>query len=209
MSRPFISAARRSLRGCRFKPSLGMCLFEEGYCLDILGFLIAVPLLDRFWHHPYEIMERWGVYYFERSVWLCWGRHSKAIHMPWDFTFIRHDVRRPDGSWAKFIGSWEKDAGTDGRWQAEYPYRYTLKSGEIQERTATVFVERREWRWKCLKWLPLFAKKRVSIDVEFSDEVGERTGSWKGGCIGCGWDLRKGESPLEALRRMERERVFD
>jgi len=44
--------------------------------------------------------------------------------------------------------------------------------------------------------------------VKFSDEVGERTGSWKGGVIGTGSEMRPGESPEQCLRRMERERKF-
>lgn len=47
-----------------------------------------------------------------------------------------------------------------------------------------------------------------AIDVQFSDEVGERTGSWKGGTIGCGYNMLPGESPLDTLRRMEAERKF-
>lgn len=47
-----------------------------------------------------------------------------------------------------------------------------------------------------------------SIDVEFNAEVGERTGSWKGGCIGCGYQMNPNETPLQALRRMEAERKF-
>jgi hypothetical protein len=44
--------------------------------------------------------------------------------------------------------------------------------------------------------------------VVFSAEVGERSGSWKGGCIGCGYDLLPDELPEECLRRMERDRKF-
>jgi|GEM_PF-1925174 len=89
-----------------------------------------------------------------------------------------------------------------------YDYVYRLKNGQTQIRQATVFVERRTWR---MKWWPLlpFRKFRTSIDVRFSDEVGEGTGSWKGGCTGCGYDMLFGETPLECLRRMERERKFD
>ena len=96
----------------------------------------------------------------------------------------------------------------DSRHEEQFAYHYTLKSGEVQERIATIHVERREWRQKWLRWCPLFAKKSTSIDVQFNGEVGERTGSWKGGTIGCGWDLRKGETAEQALRRMERERSF-
>jgi len=49
---------------------------------------------------------------------------------------------------------------------------------------------------------------KESIDVEFSGEVGERSGSWKGGCIGCSYDLRPDETMLCTLRRMEKEQSF-
>jgi hypothetical protein len=88
-----------------------------------------------------------------------------------------------------------------------YPYTYTLKSGELQLREATVHVVRMNWK---ARWWPLIplTKSRTSIDIKFNQEVGERTGSWKGGCTGCGWDMLNGETPLDSLRRMERERKF-
>lgn len=213
---------RRSLRGCRPKLSLGLSLFEEGFDLDFFGFLIALPFLDRWAYDPHEIMEKWGVYYYQAAIVFCWGRESKRVHMPWDYDHIKHEVRRPDGSWVPYVASYDvgplrvvNDAGAtmggkepDGRWEATYPYRYTLKDGTVQERTAKCHVERREWRQKWLKWCPWFALKRQSLDVEFNDEVGERTGSWKGGCIGCGWDMLPNESPEQTLRRMEAERKF-
>lgn len=88
----------------------------------------------------------------------------------------------------------------------QHSYIYTLKSGERQERTATIQVEEREWRWL---WQSSPVRRiRRGIDIKFSDEVGERTGSWKGGCVGCGYTMKKGETALECLRRMERERIF-
>ena len=35
-----------------------------------------------------------------------------------------------------------------------------------------------------------------------SDEVGEETGSWKGGTIGCGYNLKPGETAEECFDRM-------
>lgn len=198
---------RRSLRGCRFNRSLRLCLFEEGFCLDLFGFLIALPFLDRYRYEPHEIMESWGVYYHERSVWFCWGRNLKSFDMPWSLEHIRHEVMRPDGTWVPFVGSYE-DKEPDGRWTGVFPYFYILRSGEVQNRTATVYVERIEWRQRWLKWCPLFALRRQSIDVSFNDEVGERSGSWKGGTIGCGYDMKRGETAEQTLRRMELERKF-
>jgi hypothetical protein len=88
-----------------------------------------------------------------------------------------------------------------------YDYTYTRKNGEIQRRKATVHVSRMTWRALWWPIIPL-SKSRTSIDVKFDGEVGEGTGSWKGGCVGCGIDMLPGETPLEALRRMERERKF-
>ena len=204
------SRIRRSLRDCRFKLSLSLCLFEEEFCLDFFGFLIALPFLDAWRREPEEIMEKWGVYYFESALWFCWGNKTKAVYMPWMYDHIRdaHQVLRADGSWVPFVGSWERDKEPDGRKEESFPYRYVLKSGEVQNRTATVSVERREWRQKWLRWCPWFAKKSQYIEIQFSNEVGEETGSWKGGCVGCAYDMLPGESPEQTLRRMEQERKF-
>jgi len=40
------------------------------------------------------------------------------------------------------------------------------------------------------------------------DAVEFKNGSWKGGTLGCGYTLRKNETPLECLKRMEVERNF-
>lgn len=198
---------RRSLRECRLRLSLGLCLFEEEFCLDLFGFLIALPFMDRWHREPHEMMEKWGFCYFERSLHFNWGPRTRVVYLPWDYQHIKHEVRRPDGTWTACVPSYS-DKEPDGRWTATYGYHYLLKSGEVQERLATIHVERREWRQKWLVWCPLFAKKRQSIDVMFNDEVGERAGSWKGGCVGCGYEMRKGETPEQTLRRMEREREF-
>lgn len=198
---------RRTIEGCSFKPSLGLCLFEEGFALDLFGFLITLPFLDRFAYEPHEIMESWGIRYFERGIWLDTGRGYKVWHMPWTLEHIKHEVLRSDGKWVPYVSSWSSQA-PDGRREETFPYRYVLRSGEVQERTATVYVDRREWRQRWLKWCPLFALKKQSIDVSFSGEVGERSGSWKGGTIGCDYTMRPGESAEDTLRRMEQDRKF-
>ena len=89
-----------------------------------------------------------------------------------------------------------------------HPYTYLMKSGVVQERVATITVSEGEWRRRWLTWTPLLALVRKSIDVQFSEGVGERVDSWKGGCIGCSYEMRPGEAPLDTLRRMERDRKF-
>lgn len=168
------------------------------------------PLVPKSKREPYmRETQAWGFLTFDRGIHFHWNEAFAR----WDYPFFtavhqRHEVRRADGSWVPFVGCWESNKMADRREVFTFPYTYVLKSGVIQERTATVFVERRAWRPKWLTWTGCFEKVRQSIDVHFSDEVGERSGSWKGGCIGCGWEMNPGESPEQTLRRMERERVF-
>lgn len=132
----------------------------------------------------------YGFSFFESDLHLHWGKCKgmrddpvKLIAMPWQWRHREHHTLT------------EPQA---------YPYRYHLRSGEVQERTATVIAHSRRWS------RPWFPHQRVeeSITVDFDKEVGERSGSWKGGVTGCGYEMQAGETPEQALRRMERERTF-
>jgi len=132
----------------------------------------------------------YGFTFFDDGLHLHWGKCKgkrddpmTVIGMPWRWRHREHKVlSAPE----------------------EHPYRYTMRSGRVQERTATIKEEMRLWT---RPWLP-FRRLSRYIDITFSDEVGERSGSWKGGVIGCSYEMRPHETPLDALRRMERERVF-
>lgn len=161
-------------------------------CIGFATFAFAFPWK---WVVPDEGQcsgPRYGFAFFGDKLWLYFGKDTGrsrdprryiALSMPWEWRHRLHEV----------IGE-----------PVQYRYRYALRSGEVQERTATIKPERRLWT------RPWFPSKRESryIDIEFNDEVGERSGSWKGGCIGCSYDMLEGETPLTTLRRMERERKF-
>ena len=88
-----------------------------------------------------------------------------------------------------------------------HTYNYTdAYDGEIIP--CKYWVEEREWRPKWLTWIGLFKDVKKYIEIEFDKEVGKKKGSWKGGCIGCSYDLKPGETPEECLKRMEKERKF-
>ena len=87
-------------------------------------------------------------------------------------------------------------------------FQYVLKSGVIQHCLATISVSEMEWRRKWLKHIPVFRKIQRYIDIEFSEEVGERTGSWKGGSISCSERMQYDETPYETLKRVEQTRKF-
>lgn len=209
--------------------SLALCSFEDGFSLHVhLGWpniFLKLPILQRWHREPEEVMETWGASVFREGwseVHLNWGLRCKVVYLPWSREWVRTSHLLADGTWSHETTASRLAArgeGLDGwrqrhdfleahKWSAEYPYRYILRSGEVQDRVATVSVQEMEHRPRWFMWTSLFANVRRSIDVRFNDEVGERSGSWKGGCIGCGYDLRPGETPEQSLRRMEAERKF-
>jgi hypothetical protein len=173
-----------------------------------------------------QMMDQWGICASPDSwseIMLHWGEHTKIIHAPWSPTHYRHSILAQDGrSWITELSGHRiprdevalGEAQTDWfffshlpRWKKELPYRSVLRSGEVRNCIATIGVEEREWRWRWFPWLPLGNVTRA-IDVTFSAEVGERAGSWKGGTIGCGYEILPDELPEETLRRMELNRKF-
>lgn len=196
--------------------AVGLNLFQSGYELNFFGLRMPLKIKAR---EPRDMMETWGVSYLDKSLFLRWGTKYKIIWMPWDWgSCVRHEVVNSYGNLEREIGleyvNGEPPRPKDGRKMYSSEYTYVLKSGETQKRTATYCVCEMEWRWRIfhrayklgLKIGPKIVKR--CILVEFSDEVGERTGSWKGGTIGCGYELLTGESATDCLRRMERERKF-
>lgn len=71
--------------------------------------------------------------------------------------------------------------------------------------TATTKIEEREWHFGTgwFKWLSFFRTPKISrcLNLRFSAEVGCRKGSWKGGTLGHGIEMRPGELHGAAFRR--------
>lgn len=150
---------------------------------------------NTFWMHLGGKMNDWEQC---DSKWITWD-------LPWfSWVFDIHEVWTGE-NWVEASHDRHSEPYSDDRVVGTYPYSYTLKSGEIQSREATIFRERRKWH---RKWVPFVKMIRESINVDFNGEVGEKTGSWKGGTIGCGWDVLPDEAMINALRRMEAERKF-
>jgi hypothetical protein len=158
--------------------------------------------------YPWEPLDgpRWGVK-ASREFGLCfhWGQRRKSFDWPWDWHTLAYETLMSDqATWRDLDWQERKTLAYTER----HPYAYTLRSGKVQERTATVTKRRHVLTWRAFRHLGWPRWIKESIDVEFDGEVGERTGSWKGGCIGCGYDMKPGETMEQTLRRMERERVF-
>lgn len=163
---------------------------------------------------------KWGIAYHNETLWFYLGGEGNdgggnnwvTIYSPFSHQWVRTSYLRKDGKWEHETKGNKKDfykeVWKDVLWSESHPYSYTLKSGEIQKRVATIKVEQMEWRWHWFKWLPLTKKIKNTITVNFDDEVGEETGSWKGGVTGCSYDLLPTETPLECLKRMEKQLKF-
>jgi hypothetical protein len=204
---------------------------EHGWNIHVTALAVSIylrlPLPKR--EPKGEMLDKWGFDWKWGREWgwgdlfLDWGSRSKIVHMPWHPTWVRTSLLLADGTWIhetrmrregfpnypvvkgerRPFWTWH-DVKRQFAWSETYPYRYVLRSGEVQDRQATVRVEEREWRPWCLLWLPLAGWRQRVIDISFDKEVGERSGSWKGGVMGCGFELRPQEMPREALARMER-----
>ena len=139
----------------------------------------------------------------------CWvrGFSKLSFDFPWGFKFLKMEILLKDGWKKEEKGDdlWDKDKWGDKILYETHSYNYTLRNGKTQERIATIHQVKRYWK----RWFDLDVMCSHRIEIEFSDEVGEKSGSWKGGCIGCSYEMKKDETPLECLRRMENERMFN
>lgn len=179
--------------------SFGISFGEGGGFIALPGLRVHFPHWFSRQFDAIDVNNTWeyGFHFFEGHLHLHWGRQndhipiadrprrSACLVLPWaGWRHVRHDI----------LSAPEL-----------HNYTYTLDSGEVQQVSATIKVEEREWRLLGLPW-----PRRISryIDVEFDDEVGEGRGSWKGGTIGCDYEMRDGETATDTLRRMELERRF-
>ena len=198
------------LRRSQLVATLEVCKFHEHWSFNfgIWPWQIFIRLPFRVVERPKDMMESWGAMLHAYNGHFHWGAATKIIYWPWDWT--HHKTEMWDGEkWVPDIPrySWPED--DELAEVVRLPYRYVLRSGEVQEVEASAMAMRRELRWRWLPWLPFPRSIDASIKVEFSEEIGEGVGGWKGGCLGCGYTLRRDETIDECLKRMERNRRFE
>lgn len=144
---------------------------------------------------------------FPTEFWVR-GFPKLSFDFPWSYKFLKREVLTK-GGWItedkkNKMDFWNKDLWKDKIVYENHPYKYVLKSGKVQEVEA--LIHRVNFYWK--RWFGIQIKRIDYIEVEFSSEVGERSGSWKGGCISCSYEQKLSETPYETLKRMELERKF-
>lgn len=196
----------------------GPALSLHGWNEDHNTLVIGLVLLRLYLSIPkwvikhYDVERSYGFTFCDTGLHLHIGK-TKVFWYPWSWKHYKRWEAVAGGSYAKGNLFWVEVPPRMNHGELATkntaPYTYKRKSAEVQNVTATYYVSRQEWRWRWLQWSPWPRRASTCIDVSFSAEIGERTGSWKGGVLGCGYELLPDEKPLECLRRMERERKFD
>jgi hypothetical protein len=130
-----------------------------------------------------------------------------------DWRFVRFSLY--DGS-GEHLKSWDETSRNYGagfdRFKDQYEYeaamrkeRFLFADFDGQEIEAATCIQEREWRFgtKWCRWLSVFRKPKIrrSLDIDFSKEVGPRKGSWKGGTLGHGIEMRPTELHRSAFLR--------
>lgn len=168
--------------------------------------------------HDESESKSYGFYIYSHVKWkpmtlvLCFGKKTIHLDFPWEWEWVRTSNLMNDLTWVHTVKGNIIDTYSEEfrnkLWSEEYDYTYINNESDIQYVTAKINVVEREWRWKALTWLKYPRKISKVIDVEFSEGIGNGRGSYKGGTTGCSYEMLPNESPLETLRRMEKERIF-
>lgn len=162
----------------------------------------------------------YGIQIHSNTLWIMKGGNGNmgggSKWWTWDIPFftynhVRHQVECKDGLMrdAKAI------SGTGRDWIPVmcsplvniHEYEYT-DSYDGEKIPCKFWIEEREWRPKWLTWTGLFKHTKRYIEIQFEKEVGKEKGSWKGGVMGCSYNLKNGETALDCLKRMEAEKKF-
>lgn len=193
--------------------------YAVSFCILWGEFHVTLPIKTKL--HEGSDMPKYGFITFDNTVMFYGGGqydesmgqmcgNCKVWDIPWiSYVFEGHWILDKNNAWQevgkkKLPDSW--DFRETDAYSETHDYTYTLKSGEVQHRKAKCTVENRRWH---RKWLPWVKMERRVIEIEFDGEVGERTGSWKGGTIGCSYKMQEDKTIEQCLRRMERERKFN
>lgn len=135
---------------------------------------------------------------------------SWSCFLPWtEWRHVRHSLYDMDGKHfadmpesRRMLDTWEERKALEAACPSA---TFEFLDFDGQKLVVQTRIEEREWRagegW--FKWLSWFRRPKIarSLDLRFSEEVGKRKGSWKGGTIGHSIEMEPGELHASAFRR--------
>lgn len=158
----------------------------------------------------------WGISVHGDSIWLYYGGGGNfdggTRYKCWDLPFftrnnIRWDVMCKDGKMHNRHKLDRHSSLYENPFVDTKEYEYTDRYDNSKV-PCVYWVEEMEWRPKWLSWCSLFKDVHRYLNVNFSVEVGSGKDTWKGGVVGCSFEMRKDETPEECIKRMEIEKNF-
>ena len=211
------------------------CGYEEGngeLHISILGWhsVFKMPWKSKRFPDGDCDAPTWGIQIHDGTLWIMKGGNGNmgggskwwTWDLPW-FTWehVRHDVQcnigdfdNPDIRMVSYDSlQWIENKKCIALKDNDLVYKYHYDYTDSYDGTVvpcTFWVEEREWRRKWFKKINWSKVRKVSryIEIDFDGEVGPGKEDWKGGCVGCGYDLLPGEDPMDCIKRMEKERKF-
>jgi hypothetical protein len=185
-------------------------------CIGVYKLFITIPL----WKTNVVAIDEprsYGIAVCDDSLLVYYGKGYNLYDLPWQFTIVRWDLLYNNGA-IYHRNVWKNEEKVDKHlhWYAvdekikddpksnlctKKEVVYVAKDGDVQYCIATLYGEELEWRRKWLKWIPLFNYVSRRCDFTFSREMGERSGSWKGGLTATSCEWKHGETLEAAFKR--------
>lgn len=132
-----------------------------------LYLMVKLPFIKPFEDKSYCKDARWwGVFFHpfmsdHKHISIYYGAESaKYFDMPWQW---------------EFIGRGEESVRENHQFYCKH---------EKKTVDAEVYTQEFYYRWKVLQWFKLCKITVKRINIDFSEEVGSRCGTWKGGTLG-------------------------
>lgn len=204
------------------------CGYEDGrgnLTISLFGWLSRFYFPWRSKRFPYGDCDapEWGIAVHSNTLWVYKGGNGNfgggTKTWTWDLPFVNygsairwdiytgpknlHPTLWNESDWKNYNYMIDHVKEIATTWDYVWVDKYDGK-----EIPCTYYIEEMEWRPKWLKWTSLFSKVRRSIAIEFSEEVGSKKGSWKGGVTGCGFEMNPWETPRDCIERVHNEKNF-
>lgn len=175
----------------------------------------TIKRLGRDYYYNY-IRREYGFYLFDNHFNINYGRSTCdssteqrwSCFLPWkEYKYLGIKLFNIDGSLPLDVPTRKEDWKEIEKARSEISKAaFLLRDYDGEEVIAICHIEERRWDLGVgiCSWLKYITPRRYRkvLAYEFSDDVGKRKNTWKGGIMASSIDLKDNESPESAIRRM-------